>query len=170
MRRPVLAAVILALLPALMPQGGVAQGAQVSFGGMQQDTRAPVEVTADALTVNQSDGTALYSGNVVIAQGEMRLAAPRVLVVYAEQAGRIERLEASGGVILVSGTEAAEAERADYDIEAGQVVMRGNVLLTQGPSALTSERVVINLEDGTAQMSGRVRTVLQQGDDAEAQP
>ena len=152
-------------LLALLPLAAVAQqGAQVAFGGMQQDTRAPVEVTADALSVNQSDGTALYSGNVVIAQGQMRLAAPRVLVVYGKDVGRIKRLEATGGVTLVSGTEAAEADRADYDIEGGQVIMSGNVLLTQGPSALTAERMVVNLRDGTAQMSGRVRTVLQQAD------
>lgn len=153
---------------ALMPLAAVAQqGAQVAFGGMQQDPRAPVEVTADQLAVNQKDGTALYTGNVVIAQGQMRLAAPRVLVVYAREQGRIQRLEATGGVTLVSGAEAAEAERADYDIEAGRVTMSGNVLLTQGASALTAESMIVNLRDGTAQMSGRVRTVLQP---AEEQP
>ncbi|MBV2359619.1 lipopolysaccharide transport periplasmic protein LptA [Thalassococcus sp. CAU 1522] len=143
-----------------------AQGAQVAFGTMQQDTSAPVEVVADSLSVNQKDGTALYSGNVVIAQGDMRLAAPRVLIVYAEEAGRIERMEATGGVTLVSGEEAAEAERADYDIDDGIVVMSGNVLLTQGGNALTAERMNVDLENGTAQMSGRVRTVLQPQDDA----
>jgi len=167
MMKTVRAAVLFAgFLAVGMTFDAAAQGAQVSFGGgLQQDTSAPVEVTADALRVNQSNGTALYSGNVVIAQGQMRLAAPRVLVIYSEQAGRIDRLEATGGVILVSGTEAAEADRADYNIDAGQVVMSGNVLVTQGPSALTSERMVVNLEDGTAQMSGRVRTVLQQAGD-----
>ncbi|SDG71283.1 LptA/OstA family protein [Alloyangia pacifica] len=144
-----------------------AQGTQVAFGGMTQDTSAPVEVTADQLEVNQGDGTALYTGNVVIGQGDMRLAAPRVLVVYAEGQnggqGRIQRMEARGGVTLVSGEEAAEAEQADYDIDAGTVVMTGNVLLTQGANALTSERMVVNLTDGTAQMAGRVQTVINQG-------
>ena len=109
---------LLAALSATAPQMGRAQS-QVTFGPMQQDTDAPVEVTADRLSVSQRDGTAAYSGNVVIVQGDMRLAAPRVLVIYAEQAGRIDRLEATGGVTLVSGGEAAEAARADYDIEAG---------------------------------------------------
>ncbi|WP_417205627.1 LptA/OstA family protein [Antarctobacter sp.] len=157
-----------AVLLSLAPLGVAAQGAEVAFGGLQQDTSAPVEVTADALRVNQSDGTALYTGNVLIAQGQMRLAAPRVLVVYAQQAGRIKRMEATGGVTLVSGSEAAEAQRADYDIEGGKVIMSGNVLLTQGPSALTAERMVVDLRDGTAQMTGRVRTVLQQSPDGTA--
>lgn len=156
---------LLAFCAIVLPHDVAAQGAQVAFGSMQQDTDAPVEVTADSLSVNQRDGTALYTGNVVIVQGEMRLAAPRVLVVYSAQAGRIDRLEATGGVTMVSGEEAAEAERADYDIEGGTVTLAGNVLMTQGENALTAERMVVNLDDGTAQMSGRVRTVLNQGSD-----
>lgn len=150
----------------LLVSGPAWSQAAVSFGGMQQDTSAPVEVTADSLSVNQKDGTALYEGNVLIVQGAMRLAAPRVLVVFSEQQSKIQRLEATGGVTLVSGTEAAEAQRADYDIDAGTVVMSGNVLLTQGDSALTAERMTVNLESGTAQMAGRVKTVLQPSGDA----
>ncbi len=144
-----------------------AQGAQVAFGSMGQDADAPVEVSADELRVNQSDGTAVYTGNVVIGQGEMRLSAPLVTVVYVEGQGRIERLEARGGVTLVSGDEAAEGQEADYDIEGGSIVMRGDVLLTQGPNALMAERMTVDLDAGTAQMSGRVRTVIDQGQDAE---
>ncbi|WGW04392.1 lipopolysaccharide transport periplasmic protein LptA [Tropicibacter oceani] len=152
---------LIALAVAGLPALAAAQGTDVKFGSLKQDTSAPVEVTADALAVNQNAGTALYTGNVVIIQGDMRLAAPRVLVVYSEAQGRIERMEATGGVTLVSGEEAAEAERADYDIEGGTVVMSGNVLLTQGQNALTSEKMVVNLESGAAQMSGRVKTILQ---------
>jgi lipopolysaccharide export system protein LptA len=145
-----------------------AQGTNLAFGAMQQDTSLPVEVTADSLSVSQQDGTAIFTGNVVIIQGEMRLAAPRVLVVYAQasagQEARIARLEATGGVTLVSGPDAAEAERADYNVDDGQVIMRGNVLLTQGASALTSDLMRVNLEDGTAQMDGRVRTILRGAD------
>ena len=147
----------------------VAQGANVSFGGLQQDTGAPVEVTADSLSLNQKDGSALYTGNVIIIQGDMRLAAPRVLVHYSQQESKIRKMEATGGVVLVSGQEAAEAARADYDIENGQVVMSGDVLLTQGNSALTAQRMVVNLETGAAQMSGRVKTVLQQSDGTNGQ-
>ena len=140
----------------------------LAFGTIQQDTSLPVEVTADSLSVNQTDGTAIFTGSVVIIQGEMRLAAPRVLVVYAQatdaREARIARLEATGGVTLVSGPDAAEAERADYNVDDGEVVMLGNVLLTQGASALTSDRMTVDLENGTAQMDGQVRTILRGAD------
>jgi lipopolysaccharide export system protein LptA len=151
----------LLLVACLMaPVGALAQGAQVAFGGSSQNTSAPVEVTADSLSINQSDGTALYSGNVLVVQDTMRLSAPRVLVVYGQGGGSIQRFEATGGVTLVSGEEAAEAERADYNVADGNVVMKGNVLMTQGASALASQQMIVNLKDGTAQLTGRVRTVL----------
>lgn len=136
----------------------------VAFGTIRQNTDAPVEVTADALEVDQDGGTAIFTGNVLIGQGDMRLSAPRVLVVYKNGRTGIERLEATGGVTLVSGPDAAESQRADYDIDTGTILMSGSVLLTQGNSALTAEQMRVNLKDGTAAMSGRVKTILQTGD------
>lgn len=159
MIRPIL---ILGLLM-FGPVSAIAQGTQITFGTLSQDTSAPVEVSADQLQVNQSDGSATYRGNVVVGQGDMRMAAGVVRIVYSSNARRIDRLEARGGVTLVSGEEAAEGDEADYNIEAGTVLLRGNVLLTQGPNAITADRMLVDLESGTAQMSGRVRTVFQQG-------
>ena len=45
----------------------------------------------------------------------------------------IARLEASGGVTLVSGEDAAEAAGADYDVQTGMIEMAGDVLLGAGP-------------------------------------
>ncbi|WP_417525201.1 LptA/OstA family protein [Marinovum sp.] len=149
------------VLLSLLPVAALAQGAQVGFGALQADPDAPVEVTAENLTVNQNDGTALFTGDVIVGQGEMRLSAPRVLVVYAEDRSAIARLEARGGVTLVSGEEAAEGDSADYDVEAGIIEMTGNVLLTQGGSALTADKMVADIKAGTARMTGRVKTVLQ---------
>ncbi|MEO0400801.1 MAG: lipopolysaccharide transport periplasmic protein LptA [Pseudomonadota bacterium] len=140
-----------------------AQGTKVAFGAIQQDTSAPVEVSADELNVDQNTGAAVFTGNVVIGQGDMRLSAPRVLVIYQQDQAGIERLEATGGVTLVSGPDAAESQRADYDIETGVIVMTGDVLMAQGRSAISSDRMTVQLDDGTARMQGRVKTILQSG-------
>ncbi|MFX4296358.1 MULTISPECIES: lipopolysaccharide transport periplasmic protein LptA [Roseobacteraceae] len=141
----------------------LAQGTNVAFGAITQDTTLPVEVTADNLSVDQSSGTAVFSGDVLIGQGEMRLTAQRVLVTYRSQNAGIAKLQATGGVTLVTGADAAEADRADYNIDTGEIEMTGDVLLTQGASALTSEKMFVNLRTGTARMSGRVKTILQTG-------
>ena len=111
----------------------------------------------------QATGTAVFEGNVLIGQGELRLSAQKVEVIYRAESAGIAKLVASGGVTLVSGAETAEAAGADYDIDSGTIMMSGDVLFTQGPSALTAQRMTINLKDGTANMSGRVKTILQTG-------
>ena len=137
----------------------------VAFGSFKADPTLPVEVTSDSLDVNQADGTANFLGNVLVGQGEMRLSANTVLVVYNQEASGIEQLIATGDVVLVNGPDAAEADRAEYTIESGVIVMTGDVLLTQGQNALTSERMTVNLTTGTANMAGRVKTILKADSD-----
>ena len=72
-----------------------AQGANVAFGTIRQDTGLPVEITADDLSVDQTTDTAIFSGNVLIGQGEMRLTAARVLVVYRAESEGIARITIS---------------------------------------------------------------------------
>lgn len=154
--RPLLAALLIGLaLPA-------AAQAPIAFGGVKADTSAPVEVAADALSVDQTTGRATFSGNVEISQGDMRLSASTVMVDYAgDDRRRIRALEAEGGVTLVSGPDAAEAARASYDVEAGRITMTGDVLITQGANVLSGQTVVVDLATGSAQVEGRVRSILQ---------
>lgn len=134
----------------------------IALGGLTADPTAPVEVTADALSVDQTTREAVFSGNVVIGQGDMRIAAARVAVSYDEATGDIARLVASGGVTFVTATEQAEAAEAVYDLTSGTLTLSGDVLLTQGASALSADRMVVDLTAGTARMEGRVRTVFAQ--------
>lgn len=147
----------MAVAPAIV----YAQTTNVAFGAVKADPTLPVEVTSDTLDVNQTAGSAEFLGNVLVGQGEMRLSAERVLVIYNEEASGIERMEATGNVVLVNGPDAAQSDRADYSIETGVIVMTGDVLLTQGPNALTSDKMTVNLTTGTANMVGRVKTILQ---------
>ncbi len=135
----------------------------INLGGITTDPGAPVEVAADSLSVDQDTGTAIFDGNVVIGQGELRIAAARAQVVYDAASGDIASFEATGGVTFANGTEAAEAQSATYDLQNGNLVLVGEVLLTQGASALSADRMTIDVATGNAQMEGRVRTVFQQG-------
>ncbi len=155
-----LRALFIALLLSMSGAIVQAQGTQLAFGTIKADPTLPVEVTADTLDVDQTTGEAEFQGNVVVGQGEMRLSAKRVLVIYKEEVGGIERLEATGDVVLISGPDAAEADRAEYTIDNGVIVMTGDVLLTQGQNALTSDTMTVNLTTGTAQMVGRVKTII----------
>jgi lipopolysaccharide export system protein LptA len=153
---------ILAALTALVLAVPATAQTNINLGGIAADPSAPVEVTADNLNVDQDTGSAVFSGNVVIGQGDLRLSAPSVQVSYAAETGDITRLQASGGVTFATATEAAEAQSADYNLASGLLTLNGDVMLTQGKSALSSDSMILDLNAGTAQMSGRVRTVFQQ--------
>lgn len=158
---------LMALALLLFPVMTLAQGANVAFGGLQHDSTLPVEVTADQLNVNQADGTAIFTGNVHVVQGAMTMTARKLRVEYGqpgtEYAGRIQRMHATGQVVLVSGGEAAEGDEAVYTIDKANVVMTGNVILTQAQNALSGERLVVDLNAGTGVMQGRVKTIFQPG-------
>lgn len=156
------------LIFCLLSQGSLAQTKQVPFGPANHDTSLPVEIVSDSFNVNQSDGTAEFSGNVVVGQGDMRLSAGKIAVEYANigdgEQRKIGRLIASGGITLVNGDQAAEAQTADYSIDTGNIVLKGNVLMTQGENALAGQQITIDLNTGSAQVEGRVKTIFQTGE------
>lgn len=132
----------------------------LTLGAVNADPGAPVEISADSLNVDQDTGVATFSGNVEVGQGDMKLAAAEVVVNYNDQSGDIDSLTITGGVTFVTPTEAAEAQRAEYDIAGGTLLLVGEVLVTQGASAISADRMRIDLQTGNAQMEGRVRTIL----------
>lgn len=157
---------LLALCIIASPLLAQAQTAQVAFGGLKQDTSLPVEVTSDELSVDQAAGTAVFSGSVIVGQGQMRLSADRVDVSYDTATGgtgEISEMVASGNVVLVNGGEAAESQKAVYAVNDGTIVMTGSVLLTQGQNALSGEKLIIDLKTGAGTMQGRVKTIFQTG-------
>lgn len=140
-----------------------AQGVDLRFGGLQQDPSAPVEVTSNSLSIDQETGQAVFSGDVLVIQGQLRLSADQVALTNAADGSGPESMVAEGNVTLVSDTDNAAADRAEYDITTGNLILTGNVLLNQGATILSSERMVVDLDAGTARLEGRVRTVIQQG-------
>lgn len=151
----------------LIPCISLAQGTDVALGALVDSSTLPVQVTADQLEVRQSDGTAVFAGNVLVAQGEMRLTADRVAVEYETEngtpTGQIARMLATGHVLLVNRDEAAEGQNATYDIKGSTLVLSGGVLLTQGQNTLAGQQLTIDLKTGSGRIEGRVKTILQTG-------
>lgn len=150
------------MLAPILPHNGLAQGTGLSFSGLNAVRGLPVEIRSDELQVDNTTGETVFSGNAVLGQGDMRIAAPLIRIIYAPgEGGRIERLEASGGVTLVTAEEAAEAASAIYQVAAGTVAMRGSVILTQGPNVLSGDSLDVNIRTGQGRMQGNVRTIIQ---------
>ena len=147
----------------LVPSAAFAQ-AQVPFAGLEVDRAAPVEIEAETLDVDQEGGEAEFAGNVLVVQDGLRLETDRLRVFYGNDPvtgqNRITEMRAIGNVFLVTPTEAAEADRAVYDLDGARLTLEGDVLLTQQGNALAGDRLGIDLETGIGRMEGRVRSVI----------
>lgn len=155
------------ILVLFLPSAALSQG--VNIGGVNSaDEDAPIEVTSDQLEVDQVVGTALFTGDVVVVQGELLMAAPWMLVEYERLPDGtlgedVDRVTAKEGVVMVTPTEAAESAEAVYFPARDEMIMYGDVLLTQGPNTLNGDRLTVDLITGNGVMEGRVRTVLTPG-------
>ena len=131
----------------------------LSVGGFSSNPDEPIEMTADKLTVSQTDGSARFEGNVMIAQENIKIMAQLVVVTYLDS-GDINQVSASGGLTVLTKKESAEAKTADYDLGSQSLLLRGDVVLTQGQNAISSDAMTIDLTTGAAIVEGRVRTTL----------
>jgi len=138
-------------LVAVQPVAG--QGATSALKG--HNTDAPVDVAADRIEVQDRADRAIFSGNVVARQENLTLNAARVTVAYSNAGGiQIERIDASGGVVVRSPSETARGQFAIYDLRSRLITLLGGVTLTRGDSQVNGGRLVLDLDSGRAIMDG----------------
>jgi len=120
------------------------------------NTNAPVSFDADRMELQDRQNRVVLSGNVVINQGGLRLQAARTTVAYSDAGTlQIQRLDATGGVVVTRGNESARGSSAVYDFNRRVIVMTGGVALRRGGDTLNGGRLVIDLRTGLASIDGR---------------
>lgn len=141
----------LLILSAMVPAFG--QGATSALQGHNSD--APVDFAADRIEVQDRSDRVVLSGDVVVTQGALRLAAPRLTVAYSDTRGiQVQRLDASGGVTITSPSERASGQFAIYDLNNRLITLLGGVTLTRGESQVRGARLVLDLDSGRAIIDG----------------
>lgn len=141
----------------------VAQSAGIALSETESNPDAPIEITANQLTVDRETGNAIFAGDVYAVRGVLTLNADELQVIYDEETDEddgIREIIATGNVILVNGPDVAEAERAVYVPSDDTVTMTGNVLLTQERTVISGNLLLVNLVTGQGQMTGQVRTTF----------
>lgn len=125
------------------------------------DTSQPIEINADSLELQQDASLAIFSGNVIASQGEIRLRADTLRVYYREGEGAedgpgatISRIDALGNVFVSSPQETAQGKVGVYDVEKRLITLSGSVVLTRGENVIRGERMVLNLDTGRSRVEG----------------
>lgn len=120
------------------------------------NSNAPVNYAADRIELQDRQDRVVLSGNVEISQAELNLKAARTTVAYSDAGSlRIQRITATGGVVVTRGNETARGNVAIYDFNRRIITMAGNVTLRRGGDTLNGDRLVIDLSTGVSSVDGR---------------
>lgn len=124
----------------------------------RHDSNAPIDVSANAIELQDQQRRAVFSGRAVFRQATMTLNADRVTIAYTGQitdgSPQATRVDATGDVVLTRPDQTARSRFAVYDINRRVVTMVGGVRLTQGANTLNGGRLSINLDTGRATIDG----------------
>lgn len=120
------------------------------------NSNAPVDFNAGSIEVQDRSDRVVLSGGVKVTQAGMTVTSQRMTVAYTRAGGTdVNRLDATGGVVVTKGNEVAKGNVAIYDLDRRLITMVGNVQLTQGANRLNGGRLVIDLNSGKATVDGR---------------
>ena len=142
-------------------------------------SKEPISIDADKLVYFDKEKKAVYSGNVVVVQGDTRMTCSVMTVLLdrsptpggsstdSQEGGPspgsgVTRLEATGPVTVISKSQVATGDSAVYDKQDNKVQLIGHVTLSDGQNTTKGDRLVYDLKtskatiDAFGEKSGRV--------------
>lgn len=128
----------------LVASAASAQG--LSLG--THDTSAPIAVSADNFSGDFQTKVGVYSGNVLVSQGDFKLHADKVTVMVAE--GKPNRIVAAGNIVFNAPSGTATGDQGIYDLGPRTITLSGRVVLTKEKNVMRGTQLVINLATGKA--------------------
>jgi lipopolysaccharide export system protein LptA len=162
-----------------------------------QDKDQPVQIEAASLEVRDKNKMATFSGDVQVVQGDTTMKCQKLVVFYGQEVGigqggaqagapppdakpaaagpkgaqNIRRIEARGGVTVITKDQNASGDLGVYDLIAKTITLTGNVVVSQGQNVIHGERVVVDTVSGNARVESnnqggggtpsRVRALIQ---------
>jgi lipopolysaccharide export system protein LptA len=97
-------------------------------------------ITSDTLTYDASRGYAVFEGNVVVSDPQMKMKADK-LTVYFEGKSEVKSLLAEGRVAMSQLDRRAWAQKATYDVAAGRVTLTGDPRVMRGKDLLVGDKI-----------------------------
>jgi lipopolysaccharide export system protein LptA len=141
-------------------------------------SKDPISIDADKLVYYDKERRAVYSGNVVVIQGDTKMtcSAMTVLLDRAPTQGAtpqttnaqsgpsadsgVKHLDATGPVTVISKTQVATGDTGSYDKAQDKVWLIGHVTLSDGQNVTKGDKLTYDLKSGLATVdtnkSGRV--------------
>lgn len=184
------AAALLVLAFAAAPSCAAPQGAAAAKASAQGSTllpgasgHQPINISADKLDYFDKQQKAVYSGNVVVVQGDTRLKASILTIFFDNKQGDaktaggpalgggsgLRRMEGKGPIVITSKDQVGTGDSLLYDKPRDRFYLIGNVALSQGENVTRGDKLDYDLATGQAVVSsrGRVHSLIIPNDDAQ---
>jgi lipopolysaccharide export system protein LptA len=134
----------------LLTIAATAQQTSVTKGMLNPDV--PINVSADNFVADANAKTGVYTGNVVIHQGEVKMRANAVRAQFTEN--KPNRIYAQGHVVIDAPSGVATGDNGVYDVNPRIITLTGNVVLTKEKNIMRGQQLVVNLITGQATLDG----------------
>lgn len=127
---------------------------------LDSDRQQPLKIVADTALIDEKDGTATYSGNVVLTQGSLRIAAD-TLRIRTDQ-GKVEVVKAEGKPALFSqipepnqAEVIAKARKIDYLVRDQKLLLKNKASIVQNENIFRGEEIVYEIQNQRLQAVGQ---------------
>lgn len=137
--------------------------AKNQFDGMKHDSSQPVELEADKLEIFQEKNKAIFTGSVVAKQGEISIKSDLMHVYFTSkkdknkskdkgQQNSVEKVEALGNVLLLTGKEQAKGNKGVFNIVTKTITLTGDVVLSNEQTTLKASKFTYNIDSGVSRL------------------
>ena len=146
-------------------------GAAAPALALPDDANQPIRIQANAATLDDRRSTAVYTGNVIITQGSMRLTGGRVTLTL-DNAGEVQKLVSNGSPATFRQTPAggkqvdARALVIEYHADTERVVLIDEAFLEQSGNTFQGQRITYDIQRQVVD-AGRAAAGEDVGDSAE---
>jgi len=160
------------------PKAKAGKKSGAPFAGFGSNSKEPIKIDSNKLEVFDKENRAVYSGDVVLVQGQTRLRSSTMTVFYISNKtgggsgsstgqNSIRKIDFAGPVSILSGTQSATSKFMTYDAQAETVTLTGNVVIADCDNVQRGERAVYDIKTGKATVDaggkGRVQGIFTPG-------
>lgn len=115
---------------------------------LPNDRYQPINIEADTANFDEQKGTAIYSGNVLLTQGSMKLKANKISVALSKTTQKPIKITAIGKPASLEQKPKIDTEKVyasantiSYLIENEKITLTGDAKLKQGLSQISSDSI-----------------------------
>jgi lipopolysaccharide export system protein LptA len=156
---------ILKLNKWLLPLGALFLFSQYSFA-LPEDSQQEIQITSDSASLDKTQGLIIYTGNVKMVQGTLKIQADKITLTRNKQG--LKKVEASGQpahyeqvISVEEGKTHASGNTIIYHAASEELVLIDNAELEKQGNLFSGDKIVYLINEQRIKADSKVIMVIQ---------